>query len=134
KHTGAKNKSERHDALMQEGAVTGCCNSQNCVQVCPKGIPLTTSIASMNRQTTLQAFKNFLEATKPTNQNILSTNPCLIGGEGLFKRSIVRIFSVYSVLVSIREEVRDERNILYKKYRQMACRIFIFNANSDSLF
>src|SRR5699024_2847986 len=57
--TGAMNKSERLDALMQDGGVTGCGNSQNCVQVCPKGIPLTTSIASMNRQTTLQAFKNF---------------------------------------------------------------------------
>lgn len=57
--TGAMNKSERLDALMQDGGITGCGNSQNCVQACPKGIPLTTSIAAMNRATTLQAFKNF---------------------------------------------------------------------------
>jgi succinate dehydrogenase / fumarate reductase, iron-sulfur subunit len=29
------------------------------VQSCPKGIPLTTSIAALNRDTTFQAFKNF---------------------------------------------------------------------------
>ncbi|MDY0396906.1 succinate dehydrogenase iron-sulfur subunit [Virgibacillus halophilus] len=57
--TGAMNKSERLDALMDDGGITGCGNSQNCVQVCPKGIPLTTSIAAMNRATNIQAFKNF---------------------------------------------------------------------------
>jgi len=57
--TGAMHKSERLDALMDEGGISGCGNSQNCVQVCPKGIPLTTSIAAMNRDTNLQAFKNF---------------------------------------------------------------------------
>src|SRR5690625_4786995 len=57
--TGAMNKSERLDALLEDGGIAGCGNSQNCVQVCPKGIPLTTSIASMNRATTIQAFKNF---------------------------------------------------------------------------
>ncbi len=57
--TGAMNKSERLNALMEDGGITGCGNSQNCVQVCPKGIPLTTSIAAMNRATNIQAFKNF---------------------------------------------------------------------------
>lgn len=57
--TGAMNKSERLEALMQDGGISGCGNSQNCVQVCPKGIPLTTSIAAMNRATNIQAFKNF---------------------------------------------------------------------------
>lgn len=57
--TGAMHKSERLDALMDDGGIDGCGNSQNCVQVCPKGIPLTTSIAAMNRDTNLQAFKNF---------------------------------------------------------------------------
>ncbi|SNZ11642.1 succinate dehydrogenase subunit B [Terribacillus aidingensis] len=57
--TGAMNKGERLEALMGEGGIGSCGNSQNCVQVCPKGIPLTTSIAEMNRATNIQSFKNF---------------------------------------------------------------------------
>ena len=57
--TGEMYASERLEGLMQDGGITGCGNSQNCVQVCPKGIPLTTSIAAMNRATNIQAFKNF---------------------------------------------------------------------------
>ncbi|MDX8359374.1 MULTISPECIES: succinate dehydrogenase iron-sulfur subunit [Bacillaceae] len=57
--TGALNKGERLDALMGEGGLANCGNSQNCVQSCPKGIPLTTSIASLNRDTAIQSFKNF---------------------------------------------------------------------------
>ncbi|WP_138415450.1 succinate dehydrogenase iron-sulfur subunit [Aquibacillus sediminis] len=57
--TGEMNKGERLDALMEDGGLSGCGNSQNCVQVCPKGIPLTTSIAALNRDTNIQSFKNF---------------------------------------------------------------------------
>ncbi|SES08508.1 succinate dehydrogenase subunit B [Gracilibacillus ureilyticus] len=57
--TGEMHKAERLDALMEDGGITGCGNSQNCVQVCPKGIPLTTSIAALNRDTNIQSFKNF---------------------------------------------------------------------------
>ncbi|MGN8645718.1 succinate dehydrogenase iron-sulfur subunit [Gracilibacillus sp. HCP3S3_G5_1] len=57
--TGEMNKSERLEALMEDGGLAGCGNSQNCVQVCPKGIPLTTSIAALNRDTNIQSFKNF---------------------------------------------------------------------------
>ncbi|SHN06819.1 succinate dehydrogenase iron-sulfur subunit [Gracilibacillus kekensis] len=57
--TGEMNKSERLEGLMEDGGITGCGNSQNCVQVCPKGIPLTTSIAALNRDTNIQSFKNF---------------------------------------------------------------------------
>ncbi|WP_053218985.1 succinate dehydrogenase iron-sulfur subunit [Virgibacillus senegalensis] len=57
--TGQMNKGERLEALMEDGGIHGCGNSQNCVQACPKGIPLTTSIAAMNRDTNIQAFKNF---------------------------------------------------------------------------
>lgn len=57
--TGEMNASERLEALMDDGGISGCGNSQNCVQVCPKGIPLTTSIAAMNRATNIQSFKNF---------------------------------------------------------------------------
>lgn len=57
--TGQMNAHERLEALMGEGGVTDCGNSQNCVQSCPKGIPLTTSIAAMNRATTLHSIKKF---------------------------------------------------------------------------
>lgn len=57
--TGEMNKNERLNALMEDGGISGCSNAQNCVEVCPKGIPLTTSIAAMNRETNIQAFKNF---------------------------------------------------------------------------
>jgi len=57
--TGEMNKSERLAGLMDKGGLLGCGNAQNCVQVCPKGIPLTTSIAAMNRATLVQSFKNF---------------------------------------------------------------------------
>jgi succinate dehydrogenase / fumarate reductase, iron-sulfur subunit len=57
--TGEMNKEDRLRAIMMSGGMTECGNSQNCVQVCPKGIPLTTSIAHMNREATILAFKSF---------------------------------------------------------------------------
>ncbi|WP_017379856.1 succinate dehydrogenase iron-sulfur subunit [Paenisporosarcina sp. TG-14] len=57
--TGAMNKDERLNALMGKGGIANCGNSQNCVVACPKGIPLTTSIAAINRDTSVQMFKNF---------------------------------------------------------------------------
>ena len=41
--TGQNNAGERLDALMAEGGIQVCGNAQNCVAVCPKKIPLTTS-------------------------------------------------------------------------------------------
>lgn len=57
--TGAMNKPERLAAIMDDGGLANCGNAQNCVQACPKGIPLTTSIAALNRDTAIQSFKNF---------------------------------------------------------------------------
>ena len=57
--TGDMNKSERLAGLMEDNGLASCGNAQNCVEVCPKGIPLTTSIAAMNRATSIQSFKNF---------------------------------------------------------------------------
>jgi succinate dehydrogenase / fumarate reductase iron-sulfur subunit len=57
--TGEMNKEERLEAIMGDGGLANCGNSQNCVQSCPKGIPLTTSIAALNRDTAVQSFKNF---------------------------------------------------------------------------
>lgn len=58
--TGEMNKEERLEAIMGEGGLQECGNSQNCVQSCPKGIPLTTSIAALNRDTTIYSIKKFL--------------------------------------------------------------------------
>ncbi|EGL15315.1 MULTISPECIES: succinate dehydrogenase iron-sulfur subunit [Paenibacillus] len=58
--TGEMNKDERLDTLMEDGGIEGCGNSQNCVRSCPKGIPLTTSIAEMNKDTTKRLFKKWL--------------------------------------------------------------------------
>jgi succinate dehydrogenase / fumarate reductase iron-sulfur subunit len=58
--TGEMHKDERIDALMTDGGIEGCGNSQNCVRSCPKGIPLTTSIAAMNAETTGRLFKKWL--------------------------------------------------------------------------
>lgn len=57
--TGAMHKRERLATIMGDGGLANCGNSQNCVQVCPKGIPLTTSIAALNRDTFIQSLKNF---------------------------------------------------------------------------
>jgi succinate dehydrogenase / fumarate reductase iron-sulfur subunit len=58
--TGALNADERLRALMTSGGVTDCGKAANCVQACPKEIPLTSSIADMARQTTKQALKDWL--------------------------------------------------------------------------
>lgn len=57
--TGEMNRGERVEAFMEDGGLQGCSNSQNCVQVCPKGIPITTSIGAVNRSATIQSFKSF---------------------------------------------------------------------------
>jgi succinate dehydrogenase / fumarate reductase iron-sulfur subunit len=59
--TGAMHREERLEALTGEGGIHECGNSQNCVQVCPKGIPLTTSIAAMNRDVNRYAFSSWLK-------------------------------------------------------------------------
>ncbi|MBA4494617.1 succinate dehydrogenase iron-sulfur subunit [Paenactinomyces guangxiensis] len=58
--TGALNKEERLEAMIGEGGVQECGNSQNCVQACPKGIPLTTAIAATNRAASKYMFKKWL--------------------------------------------------------------------------
>jgi succinate dehydrogenase / fumarate reductase iron-sulfur subunit len=58
--TGEMNAEERLDTLMEDGGIEGCGNSQNCVRSCPKGIPLTTSIAALNADTTKHLFKKWL--------------------------------------------------------------------------
>lgn len=59
--TGKSNAGERLDALSSEGGLQVCGNAQNCVEVCPKEIPLTTSIAKAGRATTLHALKKWFD-------------------------------------------------------------------------
>ena len=59
--TGHMNAGERLEALMGPGGLQMCGNAQNCVAVCPKEIPLTTSIAKAGRQTTSYAFKRLFD-------------------------------------------------------------------------
>src|ERR687887_191807 len=55
--TGKMNAPERVRGLMGPGGIQDCGKAQNCVEVCPKEIPLTTSIMAMNREVTKQVLK-----------------------------------------------------------------------------
>ncbi len=57
--TGKSLKSDRFDELMGPGGVSDCGNSQNCVKVCPKGVPLTESIAAVGRGVVLHSIAKF---------------------------------------------------------------------------
>lgn len=59
--TGKMNAGDRLDALMAPGGIQMCGNAQNCVMVCPKEIPLTTSIGQAGRATTVRAIKKFFD-------------------------------------------------------------------------
>src|SRR5438105_8043599 len=53
--TGAALKRERLAALMGDGGIQECGYAQNCVEVCPKDIPLTRSISEVGREVMKQA-------------------------------------------------------------------------------
>ena len=58
---GQMNAAERLDALTAPGGIQTCGNAQNCVKVCPKGIPLTTAIARAGRSATLHSLKKLFD-------------------------------------------------------------------------
>src|SRR6202453_1087054 len=58
--TGASLKHERLMALMGDGGIQECGYAQNCVEICPKEIPLTTSIAEVGGQVMEQALSDLL--------------------------------------------------------------------------
>jgi succinate dehydrogenase / fumarate reductase iron-sulfur subunit len=58
--TGAMHKTERLESVMGEGGVTDCGKAQNCVEVCPKEIPLVDSIAQISRDATKQMLFGWL--------------------------------------------------------------------------
>ena len=59
--TGKSLEGERLEALTGPGGIQACGNAQNCVAVCPKEIPLTTSIARAGRATTLHKIKKWFD-------------------------------------------------------------------------
>ena len=56
--TGAMNAEERLAVLMGPGGIADCGNAQNCVEVCPKDIPLTHAIGEIGRQTTVKWLRD----------------------------------------------------------------------------
>ncbi len=58
--SGKMHEGERLDAVMGEGGGEGCGKAQNCVEVCPKEIPLVDSIAAVGRATTKRMLLGWL--------------------------------------------------------------------------
>ncbi len=58
--TGKLNAEDRLEAITGNDGIASCGNAQNCVQVCPKEIPLTRAIAELNRDTTWYRIKKWL--------------------------------------------------------------------------
>jgi succinate dehydrogenase / fumarate reductase iron-sulfur subunit len=56
--TGAALKEDRLHALMGDGGIQECGYAQNCVEICPKDIPLTNAIAEVGGQVMKQAIKD----------------------------------------------------------------------------
>jgi succinate dehydrogenase / fumarate reductase iron-sulfur subunit len=57
--TGEMQKHERLQALMGAGGIQECGYAQNCVEACPKEIPLTKAIAEVGGQVIKQAIGDF---------------------------------------------------------------------------
>ncbi len=58
--TGKLTAGARLRALMEPGGITDCGNAQNCVKVCPKGVPLTWALGKLGWDTTWAALRNWL--------------------------------------------------------------------------
>jgi succinate dehydrogenase / fumarate reductase iron-sulfur subunit len=56
---GAALKGERLETMMEAGGVADCGKAGNCVEVCPKQIPLLESISAVQRQATVHTIKRF---------------------------------------------------------------------------
>ena len=57
--TGKVLKEERLRALAGDGGVQECGFAQNCVQACPKQLPLTEAISDVSRDVVIQQVKDF---------------------------------------------------------------------------
>lgn len=59
--TGKSTKDERLDAIMGPGGIVDCGNAQNCVESCPKDIPLTEAIGELGREVTRRSLRRIFE-------------------------------------------------------------------------
>ena len=59
--TGRALKPERLEAMMGDGGIHECSYAQNCVRVCPKSIPLTTSISRVYGQVMKKAILDLFQ-------------------------------------------------------------------------
>ena len=59
--TGRSMSDQRIEELTAGGGVQACGNAQNCVAVCPKEIPLTTSIGRAGRAATVYSLKKVFD-------------------------------------------------------------------------
>jgi succinate dehydrogenase / fumarate reductase iron-sulfur subunit len=59
--TGRMNAHERLQAIMGRGGLVDCGNAQNCVEACPKEIPLTEAFGELGRQTTIAWLKSLFQ-------------------------------------------------------------------------
>jgi len=58
--TGKVFKEDRLRALAGDGGIQECGFAQNCVEVCPKQLPLTEAISDISRDVLVQKAKDFL--------------------------------------------------------------------------
>jgi succinate dehydrogenase / fumarate reductase, iron-sulfur subunit len=65
--TGAHLRRERLTAMMGDGGIHECSYAQNCVQICPKNIPLTTSISNVYGQVMRQAIGDLFQQPELTS-------------------------------------------------------------------
>lgn len=59
--TGKMQKDKRMDVVVAKGGIASCGNSQNCVRLCPKEIPLTKSLAKINREANKYALRKLID-------------------------------------------------------------------------
>jgi succinate dehydrogenase / fumarate reductase, iron-sulfur subunit len=59
--TGKITMDERLEGLMGDDGIGNCGNAQNCVKVCPMGVPLTKAIYETNRDITVNALFGWLK-------------------------------------------------------------------------
>jgi succinate dehydrogenase / fumarate reductase, iron-sulfur subunit len=60
--TGQMQREERLHALMGDGGIHECGYAQNCVEICPKDIPLTRAIAEVGRAVMKQALTDMFRS------------------------------------------------------------------------
>lgn len=66
--TGRALKRERLTAMMGDGGIHECSYAQNCVEICPKNIPLTTSISVVYGQVMKQALGDLFRRPELTSE------------------------------------------------------------------